>query len=207
MNDFRMTNRQDLVESWWSIACNADILVFDLDGTLIDTDYANFLSYEAAISNILLASHPIIFDTKNRTTRKTIIKQFPNLSSEELNKIIEKKECLFPQYLTKTILNHNLVRILDRAGDKVNVLATNSRKNRADILLKHHGLIRKFKHIICGESIAKNNKYINLINLMPSKANVMAVFEDDSRDINQAISAGINPNLIINVRAQRCSSL
>lgn len=198
-----MTNRRDLIESWWSIACNADVLVFDLDGTIINTDYANFLSYEAAISNILLASHPIIFDKKNRTTRETIIKKFPALSSEELNKIIAKKECIFPQYLTKTILNHDLAGILDRAGGKVNVLATNSRKNRADILLKHHGLTHKFKHIIYGESASKNNKYLNLIKLIPEKINAIAVFEDDSRDINQAISAGINPNLIINVREQR----
>jgi phosphoserine phosphatase len=31
-------------EDWWTKAELADVIVFDLDGTLVDSDVANFLS-------------------------------------------------------------------------------------------------------------------------------------------------------------------
>jgi beta-phosphoglucomutase-like phosphatase (HAD superfamily) len=201
-HDQRMTSRHDLVENWWSKARFADALVFDLDGTLVNTDLANFLSYEAAISKIFSGKLKITFNPIKRTTRETIKNEFPALSIDNINNIVMEKELIFHKYLTKTVLNSDVASILKRSNGKINILATNSRKNRAEMLLKHHGLTNKFVHILCRDSETQSDKYVDLRKFMPSKIKSLIIFEDDYKEINRAISAGIHPDLIINVRAQ-----
>lgn len=58
-------------EDWWAITKLADVIVFDLDGTLVDSDAANFLSYKAAASCILSSQmRNIEFDPGIRMTRE-----------------------------------------------------------------------------------------------------------------------------------------
>ncbi len=47
-----MKNKLSNLKEWRQKIRNSDLLIFDLDGTLIDTDYANFLSYKAAIKKL-----------------------------------------------------------------------------------------------------------------------------------------------------------
>jgi beta-phosphoglucomutase len=196
-----MTSRHNLVENWWSKARYADALVFDLDGTLVNTDLANFLSYEAAISKIFSGKLKITFNPIRMTTRETIKNEFPELTIENINKIVMEKELIFHKYLTKTVLNSDVASILERSNEKINILATNSRKNRAEMLLKHHGLTNKFSHVLCRDSASQSEKYVDLRKFMLGKIKSAIIFEDDYEEIKRAISAGIHPDLIINVRA------
>ncbi len=42
------------------------VLFFDMDGTLVDTDYANFLAYQQAISEIVESDLNIEYDSNFR---------------------------------------------------------------------------------------------------------------------------------------------
>jgi len=46
------------------LAIDKTYLIFDLDGTLIDTDEANFLSYQEAVKNIKNIDLKLIYNRK-----------------------------------------------------------------------------------------------------------------------------------------------
>ncbi len=195
-----MTEPNDVVEHWWSKAEAADVLVFDLDGTLINSNLANFLSYDAAVSQVLSVESQMIFDSSNRTTRETIKKAFPSISSDELTQVVSEKERLYSNFLSKTVLNVQVTTIIERSIGKEIILATNSRKNRADMLLAHHGISKMFTNKIFREDIDPKGKYQRLLTKMWCNNKSIVVFEDDLLDIGSAIVAGINSSFIINVR-------
>ena len=68
------------------------VLFFDMDGTLVDTDYANFLAYQQAISEIVESDLNIEYDSNFRLNRSSLKIFVPFLSETEYCGIIEKKE-------------------------------------------------------------------------------------------------------------------
>ena len=86
------------------------MLVFDLDGILINSDLANFLSYEAAVSKVLSVRSQMTFDPNNRTTRETIKKEFPAICNDKLTQVVAEKERLYCKFLSKTVLNVQVLR-------------------------------------------------------------------------------------------------
>ncbi len=81
------------------------ILIFDLDGTLVDTDTANLLSYTDAIQQIMKIDINLSLYSNQRFTRKTLKNVLPRLSNMKYNEIIELKNNLFNEYLNKTKQN------------------------------------------------------------------------------------------------------
>jgi len=61
-------------------------LIFDLDGTLIDTDKANFLSYQEAIKNVKNIDLKSIYQDSKRFTREKLKLIIPNLTVQEFKK-------------------------------------------------------------------------------------------------------------------------
>ena len=86
------------------------IFVFDLDNTIVQTDCANNYSYMEAIREVL--NSKLSLEPKKRFTRKDLFIEFPSLSNDNYQKIIEIKECIYPNYISETILNEELVNLL-----------------------------------------------------------------------------------------------
>ena len=68
------------------------VLFFDMDGTLVDTDYANFLAYQQAISEIVESDLNIEYDPNFRWNRSSLKNVLPFLSETEYHRIVEKKK-------------------------------------------------------------------------------------------------------------------
>ena len=88
------------------------VLFFDMDGTLVYTDLANFLSYKNAIQSVIKLDKEIQYNPNERFNRSTLITIVPNLTKTEYEKIIEQKEKNFKKYLSQTKLNKSLIDIL-----------------------------------------------------------------------------------------------
>ena len=67
-------------------------LFFDMDGTLIDTDFSNFLSYEKAIQSVIKTNEKLTYSPKRRLNRLNLRSKFPNISDCDYRKIVILKE-------------------------------------------------------------------------------------------------------------------
>lgn len=179
------------------------VLLFDMDGTLIDTDFANFLSYEEAIQSIIKIGEKIPYVQNERFNRTSLKKLIPNLTEEKYEKIVLQKELNYRKHLSQTILNNSVADILTQYS-KTNktVLVTNCRKDRALLTLKYYNLSNNFSHFffrqISGNG-SKINKYENTIKHLKLSAQDVIVFENEETEINDAILAGV---LIDNIITQ-----
>lgn len=175
---------------------NSDtVLFFDMDGTLIDTDFANFLSYQEAIQSVMQIKTEIQYVPNERFNRTTLNRVVPNLTEERLVEIIKQKEINYNKHLSQTTLNKAVSDILIQYS-KTNktVLVTNCRKDRAVLTLEYHKLIDKFNHLFFKESDDKANrvnKYKNALNNMSLSAHIVVAFENEKVEIEDAKLAGI----------------
>jgi phosphoglycolate phosphatase-like HAD superfamily hydrolase len=139
------------------------VLFFDMDGTLVDTNLSNFLSYKKAILSVTKSNQDLTFNAEKRFNRSSLKNAVPNLTENEYERIIQEKEKYYNDFLNDTKLNLEIADILFKYS-KTNktVLVTNCRKDRAMTTLKHFGLDDKFSDIFCrefGDNGEKINKF------------------------------------------------
>lgn len=178
------------------------VLFFDLDGTLVDTDYANFLSYKKAIQLVTKSTCRLTFDPYTRFTRSKLKRIFPTFAEKKYDKIIAEKEKCYSEFLPKTKLNREISEILYQYF-KINktVLVTNCREARALDTLNYHGLTDKFSNLFFrqfGEDNTKINKFQNAILKMGILPKSVIAFENEMEEITDAKRAGIqiiNPKI------------
>ncbi len=181
----------------------SDILFFDMDGTLVDTDFANFLSYKKAIKSFTQIEKEIEFNPNERFNRTSLKSAVPNLTETEYEKIIQKKEKYYKEHLSATKLNESVVDILLKYS-KTNktVLVTNCRKDRALMTLNYHRLTDKFSTIFfrnMSDNGQRINKYKYAISSLSLLDHTVIVFENERLEIEDAIIAGIAVNNIISL--------
>lgn len=195
-----MIEEKQKSEDWWSKCKLADVIVFDLDGTLIDSDNANLLSYEAAIMNVMSRKVQINLVPGIRMTRQILPEIIPGIGIKQINEIVAQKELMYPQYLSRTIVNAPLIDIIEKSKNKKIILATNSRRSRADMLLDYHGLAGKFLKKFYMDANNSRGKYTRIMPEIQKEGESIVVFENDAEEIDLAITYGIKLEEIINVR-------
>lgn len=172
------------------------ILFFDMDGTLIDTDLANFLSYKKAINSVTKSDNNLTYNPDKRFNRSNLKNAVPNLTESEYEKIIQEKEEYYNNFIYETKLKTEIADILIKYS-KTNktILVTNCRKDRAMTTLKHFELEDKFSDIFCREFNAndkKVNKFQNAISKLGVPPNLVFAFENEESEIADAKNAGIS---------------
>ena len=145
------------------------VLFFDMDGTLIDTNLANFLSYKKAINSVTKSDNDLTFNPDKRFNRSNLKIAIPNLTETEYEMIIQEKEEYYDDFLHETKIIAEVVNILFKySKSHKTVLVTNCRKDRAMTTLKYFGLVRHFSSILCREFGDKDQK-INKFQKIQSK--------------------------------------
>lgn len=179
------------------------ILFFDMDGTLVNTNLANFSAYKKAIDSVLQIDTKLIYNPQHRFNRSLLKSNFPHLSDNEIEKVIYIKESLYNEFLNmNTLINENVEVLLKYSKTNETYLVTNCRKDRALTTLSHFGLIDKFKNVfyrIFDDNNRKLNKFENALSKLGVQSNIVIAFENEETEIEDAKKAGItviNPVIV-----------
>lgn len=174
--------------------------VFDLDNTLIYTDEANNVSYREAVRCI--TGIEVQSDYDGRITRENLHSLIPQLSVKQFAEITKEKERIYSIYLNKTHANKLLIKLLSiiSKSNLKPILLTNSRRNRAENLLKYHGLYNLFHQRYYIEDYPDCNKYQYLINSLKIECQNVVLFENEQESIRDAIQYNINENNILSIK-------
>ncbi|GIM57568.1 hypothetical protein CAPN006_19600 [Capnocytophaga canimorsus] len=185
------------------------ILFFDLDGTLIDTDYANWLSYKQAIniffnsSNVFEKEYNPIESRFHKSNLPSVIYKIYN--RDQLNfyavrtykwaeeDIIQKEQEIYPKKLHLTKKIEENVAILKRFSqtNKI-ILVSNAKKSRGLETLKYHKLDSYFhKMFFTEDKTLSENKYENSIKILEINPKDVIAFEDNEEEIQKAKNASI----------------
>lgn len=188
------TNRMDIVSP--NIKTD-DIVFFDMDGTLIDTDACNTKAYKMAIASVLGESFAQLFDI-SRIERKVLRERLSWISEKQLADIIALKEKFYTQFIDEIRIIPSTMEILNRFGEthKV-VLVTNARRGRTMQTLRHLHLENSFDAIVTKDDCNGTDKFTTAISILGLNPNKVWVFENEEVQAMTAVSAGININHII----------
>ena len=185
---------------------NKNIFLFDLDGTLIETDNANFLAYREAILKIKGINLFSLNLYRERFTREKLKSIIPNLSELEYQKIIELKNTVYKKYLHETKINTLVLKAIQeyKKNSKI-VLVTNSSKKRANLILEYHKLINIFDYIFYKEDLnnQKNSKFEYALEYLNIDPRLVIIFENDESEIKEAKFVGIPTQNIIKVKGKK----
>jgi HAD superfamily hydrolase (TIGR01509 family) len=187
-------------------------LVFDLDGTLIDSDPYHFRAYRAiagrhgvAIDAAFFAAH-----VSGHTNAEACAAMFPHLSQAAHRAIAAEKEAGFRAALaTAQALPgvHALLRWA--AGERLRLgLVTNAPAANVEHMLGVLGIADAFETIVLGERLARGKPdrlpYVTALERLGIAAGEAVAFEDAVPGVRSAVAAGI---ATVGITASRADDL
>ena len=186
------------------------ILFFDLDGTLIDTDYLNWISYretckyfdnikEVSICFKPLWSRSFFPDKKgyHQFLEKFDINKRINSSCFDISPSKDKFICKKDEFYNKKLyfskkIPENVAILKQFSKTNKIILVSNCRKERGLETLKYHKLDDYFYKMFFEEDkTLSDNKYENAIKYLNISIDNVIAFEDDDREIENAKKVGI----------------
>lgn len=166
------------------------IAVFDLDGTLVETDAANSAAYRVALRG---CGYGMVSGLYGRITAGAIRAVIEGISDLEMNEIVRAKVDAYCHELWRTQLGLaadalKCVMVNRKAFKKV-VLLTDSAERRAMEILKFHGMTGCFDEIVCNGGVG--DKFANYFESFDTDPAACIVWENEEGKIKSAIAAGV----------------
>jgi beta-phosphoglucomutase len=172
---------------------------FDLDGTLVDTERANFEAYRIAIKyKVGVNIKPQQFKETNGLSYKEFLPMIvPDIDSKMIEEISHHKRIAYGELMHLTRANTFLVDFLQNiAGYHQTALVTTAKRANAQAVLAAHDLQHLFDVVVYGDDVKKLKPhpaaYLRALNLCQLEPNEALAFEDSSAGLIAARQAGIS---------------
>ncbi len=173
-------------------------LLFDLDGTLVDTWEANYCSYRDSLAEFGIAcSRQAFAPCFGGHWRDFLPLLAGTIDQQVLLCIHQRKQALYPNHIATVRVNAPLIALLRSARPAWTTgLVTTASRGNAALLLAHLGIAEAFDCIITGDDVARPKPALDgyrrcLEQLHASTANSLA-FEDSATGIAAARAAGLS---------------
>lgn len=176
------------------------ILLFDLDGTLVNTDELHFAAFRTLLADF---GRTITIDTYRErimgASNEAIMRElFPHESPDLHPALAERKEALFRSAVTTLEPTRGVIELLDWARDhgvRVGVV-TNAPRPNAELMLGGIGIADRIDALVIGEELARGKPdplpYLTGLERLGGDAQRAFAFEDSLSGIRSASRAGIH---------------
>ena len=166
------------------------IAIFDMDGTLADTDAANSAAYSVALARVGVRN---MFGLVGRVTADVVRAAMEDGTSVVLDDIVKMKVEAYCGELWRACLGpaseaFRCVLVSRSMFDKV-VLLSDGSERRVMETLNHFGWKNLFDEIVCNGG--RGDKYANYFGDFDSDPAACVVWENEEGQILSAIAAGV----------------
>ena len=174
----------------------ASYFLFDLDGTLCDSEDANFQAYRSAfaLEGILLGDgfrrcFGARFDVMAREVA-------PSLDSEALLRVRKAKSRFYREGIDRVIPKQPILDFARAMAEQhTAALVTSASRVNAQAVLAHLGISRIFKVTVFGEDVKQAKphpeSYLHGLALLGATPDCAIAFEDSDAGVTSARAAGI----------------
>lgn len=176
-----------------------DTLLFDLEGTLADTDALHFEAFVRTLApmGIAMARADYVARILGRTNAAIMRDLFPGAGEAERARVAEEKEACFRALAARIEPVAGLGALLDwgaRNGLRTAVV-TNAPRANAEQMLAGLGLASRFDVVVIGDELARGKPdplpYATALARLGADAARAVAFEDSRSGIAAANAAGI----------------
>jgi HAD superfamily hydrolase (TIGR01509 family) len=174
-------------------------LLFDLDGTLTDTDHLHVAAYRALFARFGQSLDDATYRAHlmGATNAAIVTRFFPQLDVAAQVALADEKEARFRASLTTLAPLPGLLRLLDHAealGWGMAVV-TNAPRANAEAMLRGLGLAARFAHLVIADELAHGKPhplpYLTGLARTGGETGRALAFEDSRSGVRAAVAAGI----------------
>jgi beta-phosphoglucomutase len=177
-----------------------DTLLFDLDGTLTDTDALHFEAYVRLLAPYGKAvSHDEYKSRIMGATNDSIMGWlFPDADAAGRSELASRKEALFRSVADRMERTEGLTALLDWATARKlkTAVVTNAPRDNAEMMLSRLGLDTRFDTLVIGDELARGKPdplpYTTALERLGVPAGSAIAFEDSRSGVAAAHAAGID---------------
>lgn len=175
-------------------------LLFDIDGTLADTDRLHLIAFQAAFKpfGVTIDQQRYTGDIQGFTNEEIIRRIIPKVPAAEAVEVLLAKEVHFRKLAAEDIEPMpGLMALIGRAEAAGIPMAavTNAPRENAMLILESLGLVNRFQTIVIGGEMAHGKPhplpYLEGLRRIGGDAAASLAFEDSRTGVQSATAAGI----------------
>ena len=174
-------------------------LLFDLDGTLVNTDLLHFNAFKTvfAANGVSITYDDYTTSIMGATNSSIMRAFFPALSPTQQSEISARKEQTFRASVKDLTPTQGTLQLLDwaMAHNCGTAVVTNAPRQNAELMLKGIGLLDRIPTLIIADELARGKPdplpYLTGLERLNGTASRALAFEDSLSGIRAAVAAGI----------------
>ncbi|AXO88036.1 HAD family hydrolase [Pseudomonas parafulva] len=175
-------------------------LLFDLDGTLTDTDTLHLQAFRKLLHDHdgrELTQTQFNEQVSGRSNGLLFKELFPQADAAQCQALAERKEALFRELSPRLEPLPGLLPLLAHAEQQGlgMCVVTNAPRLNAEHMLQALGLIERFEHVLVADELARPKPdplpYLTGLQRLNAKAEQALAFEDSLPGVKAAVDAGI----------------